>query len=506
MHWLKLPEPHQNIELAFRDLASARIWLAEQPQAQAQHMLPTICRQIDAIDGAGLPAQLAIDLLNLLRSAAVPSQAAVESRYFRKALPMPEDDVRTFETAQQLWLSLGIAYLRLAPHFPPTEKLLPLNRAACAIRMAEYCHFQAARECPPLLDQLLFGILAQAESSRVLRLPLADPDFPHLGEANIAGHLAWAFLLRLIDPYRLSAAQLTVANRAISRWRELAPFQSMPDDDPRAHSVDLQPLFGAPLPEGLPRWLEVRKVERKIEQRIAALQDGESPESLKLGRELSGAACIRLLREIESSLESSQPRRSSEAGDIELAFGLDNAYAILTGEFLRSAALDTGSAALAHQRIAMFGFDRLSSMPTAVKKLNVPSEQWSLSNGWARRQASGERRLSPSLVTAQPGDTPRVGVLLGLLTDATGSLYARLNWYDGHLEGVRLPGDVQRRQAELPGLLLDDGERLSLIAPVNANLRLDTPLTVQGKAAYALRLQEVVERGADFVRYAITLT
>ena len=36
------------------------------------------------------------------------------------------------------------------------------------------------------------------------------------------------------------------------------------------------------------RWLDVRKVERKIDQRIEALLAGESPESLKLGRELSG--------------------------------------------------------------------------------------------------------------------------------------------------------------------------------------------------------------------------
>ena len=154
------------------------------------------------------------------------------------------------------------------------------------------------------MDFGIFAVLAQAESSAILSQPVGDPDFRHFGESHIGGHLAWAFLLRLADPYRLSAAQLAVANRAISRWRELAAFRQAPDDDPRAHSIDLAPLFDGPLPEGLPRWLEVRKVVRKINQRIEALQAGESPESLKLGRELSGNACIRLLHDLESSLES----------------------------------------------------------------------------------------------------------------------------------------------------------------------------------------------------------
>ena len=150
---------------------------------------------------------------------------------------------------------------------------------------------------------------------------------------------------------------------------EIARFnvlQAVPGDDPQGHSVDLAPLFGEALPEGVPRWLEVRKVTHKIDQRIEALRQGESPEALKLGRELSSSACIRLLRELEASLEIYAQQSSTEIGEIELAFGADYAYAAFTGEMLvASGALDAGSATLAHQRVAMFGFDRVSTMPTA---------------------------------------------------------------------------------------------------------------------------------------------
>ncbi|MBS1141352.1 MAG: hypothetical protein H6R13_2805 [Proteobacteria bacterium] len=510
MHWLTLPEPRKNIAQAFHDLPSAKAWMATQPQAQPMHMLAAICLQIEAIEASTLPPALAVELLNLLRSAAVPAQDAIESRYVRKALPMPEDDERCFDTAQRLWLRLGIAYLRLTPHFGPADKCLPLHRAACAFRMAQYCHFQAAREIPEILDRLLFGVLAQAESNGLLRQALPDPDFRHLGEANIAGHLAWAFMLRLIDPYRLSAAQLTVANRAISRWRELAGFQSLPDDDPKAHSVDLAPLFGAPLPEGVPRWLEVRKVVRKIEQRIEALAAGEAPEALKLGRELSGPACIRLLRQIDASLDAQYPQTSTEIGEIELAFGPNYAYAVLTGELLAPAgALDAGSATtLSHQRVAMFGFDRVSAMPTSVKKLNVPSEKWTLVDGKVLRaqDQEGARRLAPCLIASSHGGQPRLGVMIGLQSLATGALAANLKWYDEQIEAGRLGrAALQDKHTQAtPAFLLRDGTHYSLIVPSTAGLRLKIGITLEGSAVSHLVPTEVLERGVDFVRYAVT--
>lgn len=508
MHWLTLPEPRKNITLAFHDLPTAKAWLAAQPQAQPMHIMASICLQIEAIEASTLAPAQAIEVLNLLRSAVVPAQEAIESRYIRKALPMPEDDERCFEMAQRLWLRLGIAYLRLAPHFGAAEKCLPLHRAACAFRMAQYSHFQAAREIPEILDRLLFGVLAQAESSGVLRQALPDPDFRHLGEANIAGHLAWAFMLRLIDPYRLSAAQLTVAHRAISRWRELAGFQSMPDDDPRAHSVDLAPLFGAPLPEGVPRWLEVRKVVRKIEQRIEALQAGEAPETLKLGRELSGPACIRLLRQIDASLDAQYPQTATEVGEIEIAFGANHAYAVLTGELLAPAgALDAASATLSHQRVAMFGFDRVSAMPTSVKKLNVPSEKWSLVDGKALRpqDTEGARRLAPCLIATSRGGEPRLGVMVGLQGLSTGGLAANLNWYEEQIEAGRLGrAALQDKQAQAtPAFLLRDGTHYSLLVPTTAGVRLETGITFEGKAVSHLLPTEVLERGVDFVRYAV---
>lgn len=507
MHWLTLPEPRKNITLVCHDLPAAKLWLAAQPQVQPMHMLTAIGLQIEAIEASSLPPALAVDILDLLRSAAVPAEEAVEPRYLRKALPMLEDDQRCFDVAQHLWLRLGTAYLRLAPHFAPGQKVRLLHRAACALRMTQYCHFLAAQECPSLIDQLLFAILDQAETSGLMRQTLPDPDFPHLVDTTIAGHLAWAFMLRLLDPYRLSAAQLTVCNRALSRWRELASFQSTPGKEGQA--LDLAPLFGAPFPADIPRWLDARRVSRKIQQRVSALLEGEAPEALKLGRELSAAACVRLLRDIDAHLTAKTPPRNTEIGEIELAFGADLAYAIFTGEMLApSGSLKADSESLAHQRMAMFGFDRVSTLPTAVKKLHVPGENWVLVDGQAIRPAerAGDRRQSPCLIASRANSRPRLGVMLGLQSIPGNALAAYLRWYDERIETGRLRRPAAPGQAApaIPVFLLHDGDDYSLIVPINAGIRLNAGITLEGVTLGHVLPTEVLERGVDFVRYAVS--
>lgn len=506
MHWLNLPEPESTSPPAFPDLAGARAWLAAQPQAQPLLMQKALTEQVDAIDAARLPPPLAVELLNLLHSASIPAQASLEVRFTHKALPMTNEEERIFAASQQLWTRLGIAYLRLTPHFAPKDKCPLLQRATNAFRMAEFTHFQAGREYPPLLDQLLFSILAQAESSGILRMPHQDPDYPHLGEANIAGLLIWAFLLRLTDPYRLTAGQLAVANRALSRWRELCTFQAEAEPSSAATVIPLEARFGISLPEGMPRGLNIHPAIRKIHSRIVSLRAGATPESLKLGRELSGTACIRLLADIEQRLRDEPQTAATEQGELALVFGTEHAYAIFTNELLNpDASMDVQSESLSNQRMAVFGFDQVSRMPTAVQKLHVPGEIWNMVAGKATRPAAGgPRRLAPCLIAANRSGQPQLGVLRGLLGDATGSLKASLDWYEGNIEACRLqqPGLREHKLARVAAFLINTGNQMSLVLPNNAPIRPGIGLALEGPFVRHLVPTEVIERGVDFVRYA----
>lgn len=508
MDWLKLPAPRADIPLAFADPNSAKAWLAAQPQAQALHMLTMLCQQVEAIEGTPMPAMQTLALLAPLWSATIPIQNSVEARYARKPLPLPEEDERIFDAAQRLWMRLGIAHLRIAPGLTTAQRLHALHRAANALRLAQYSHFIAARSCPIECTHLLFGVLALAKGCALLDKPLADPSLPNLGEAHISGLIAWAFLLGNSDPYRLSAAQLIVANRALSRWRELATFIDAPPTEAQARVLDLSKLFGGPLPSGIPPLLEVRKVRRKMLQRVESLQNGESPESLKLGRELSGHACIRLLRALEGSLKQADRRIATEVGEMEIAFGAENAFAIFNEDYLNPPTTqDKKSSAIAHQRMAIFGFDRLSSLPSAIKKLTVPSETWTMLDGLAIRspERDGERRASPCLIAAKIRDRARLGVLGALQLRADRGLQASLDWYDGQIHArfvrqARAPGETPTRY---PVFLMQLEKERFLLLPPQLRITPGDTLTIEGGAPVSAKLGEVIERGADFVRYAI---
>lgn len=506
MQWLALPDPRKNITLAFQDVAEARAWLARQPRAQPQQTLAALVMQVEAIDGSACDPALTIELLGLLRTAAIPLQERIEPRFARKALPLPADDYRDFELVARFWHRLGVAYLRRYEEQGISGRSLALNRAASALRLAAYAYFLAAYECPSALDRLLIGTLTLAIHDDVLVRPLPDQDFPSLGDTTVAGHLAWAFLLRLIDPYRLTESQLTVTNRALGRWRELAEFRSEPAPRARPRNLDLSIL--APLPDGAPRWLDVQAIDHKLRKRLTALQQGASPESLKLGRELTPSASIRLLKEIRHSLTLPERDTGGEGGDIALAFGGENAYAMLRDEFLNAAGdIGVDSSTLAHQRTAVFGFDRAERATTAVKKqMPIATEAWKLFDGMVLRPSadSGARRQSPCLVAAQVGGQPRLGVLFGLQVAAGDVLSGGLYWYEGEIEAGWLKRDEPHDPASprIPAFLICADEDLSLVLPATAGARLNVDLAIDGTSLAHLRPDEVLERGVDFVRYA----
>lgn len=507
MHCPHLPPPSQDTAPAFVDPASARTWIATQPQTQPLHMLVALRQQIEAIDGASLPPARILELLTLLHKAALPLLAASETRFFRKALPMQRADQECFEHSVQLWLKLGIAYLRCSLQLPKETSLLLLQRAVNALRMAQYCHFQAGQECPPVFEDLLLDILTASSATGVLLESTTDPDFPQLGPANLAGIIAWTLLLKLAQPYQLSAQQLLVANRALRRWREQTIFLNTPDSSPRAQNVALGRIFNKPIPEGVPSWLEIRKISRKIRQRIEALQAGESPEILKLGRELSGTACIRLLQQLETSLDQKQESEPSQSGTIQLSFGGEHAYAIFTGQTLNTVPSETRKSSISHQRMAIFGFDTPSSLPGKVKQPETPAETWTLLNGMAQRvpEQNSQRRASPCLIVDQQ-TKPRLGVMRGIRQSLDGTLKAKLQWHTERVEaGFLVP--PERKEADnstrQPAFVLHDGDRPAIILPSSIASASGKTIKFEGNSPRQLLLGEVIERGIDFVRYAI---
>lgn len=497
-----LPAPGSLPEVPFADAAGARAWLKAQPQAEPLRMQAGLLDTVQGIDASsGLPPTARAPLLDALRGAVILAQGALEGRYARKPLPLPPADQRVFDTACRLWRTLAVAYLRAVPALPPAEAAVSLHRAAVTLRTEQSAYFMAAAEVPPELPRLLHGVLCRAEELGVQRQALPDPEYRQYGESNIAGHVAWAWLLAFADPYRLTPAQLAVANRALGRWREMAGFPGVPDDSSKARCLPLAALVGAEaLAEDGPRWLDVRPVTRKIRHRIESLRAGETPEALKLGRELSSSACLRLLDYLDARLRPerfSMPEQPFATGTLQLAFGPEAAYALLAGRSLRPATAATGNRAVDHQRMAIFGFDP-AEMP-AGGETPVETELWrGEGEAWLRAPDDGARLSAPCLA-ARPGAAggkARLGVLRGLQSTVDGRLRGWLEWYP-----AARPDSFRLIDGQLAAAFLVDGETPSVILAGGA--RPVQQAGIELVRSGPLALGPVLERGSDFVRHAI---
>jgi hypothetical protein len=505
MQLIQLPDPGPAEAPPFRDPAGAAAWLAQQPLAQPAQMQAVLQKAVAAVDASDIPAAVRVAILDRLRGTVIVAQTALEPRYSRKPLPLPGADADLFFAARKLWRTLAVAYLRTVPDLPPAQALVPLHRGAVALRVEQYAHFLAAYQVPGTLLQLLLGVVNTAEALGVHHTPLADPDYKHISESHVAGHGAWAFLLQFSDPYRLSMAQLAVANRAFSRWRELALFRAQPDDSPRARDLQLSAILGE---KAGSRWLDVRPVARKIRNRIEALEAGESPEALKLGRELSPTACIRLLRELDEALRPGTSVDGRESGSLNLVFGAENIYALLAGERLNPAAGGAPARKMDHQRLAVFGFDNAVTPVGVEKGVQVSGEAWQAVEGTVSRAPdTGVRLLSPCLVAwgPSPSQKAKLGVLNGLQIAQGGRLQARLQWYPFAVQAASVQlGAEGGTTSRVPVFILGTDSGLSLLLPAGAIVRPNSLLVLEGEIRAPVMLGEVLERGSDFVRYAAT--
>ncbi len=516
---LSLPAPDASLVSTVHDAAEARAWLAAQPLAQPLRMARALLQEIRAVDTCAAVPIERMELLDALRGAVIQAESGITVRYANKPLPLLEEEQSAFDTARHLWHALAIAYLRAAPMLPPVQLVQAMHRGAVALREALYCHYVAGIEADATVLHLLYELLGTAESLHVQRIAVIDPDFRHLGESTIAGDVAWSLLLHFCDPYRLSPAQFNVANRAISRWCSFASFQAERDEDPKAKAIPLAKWLGEEIvSEGGPKWLEVRPVIRKIRKRIESLEAGETPEQLKLGRELTAPACIRLMRDLDRALRpDARPQGVLlKKATVDLVFGNENLYILIAGKPMVESQLTTQSSSISHERMALFGFDNMANRIDHVGAIRAPAESWAVEDNWILRAApAGGQVIAPLLVGIRPtgSEAPQLAVLFGVRQTNDGWLAANLRLLPAPAaSGIPKSGLATQMKGVIrqPAFLLpaehESDTPASICLPTGSGMREGMLLELEESPVAHLRLREVIERGSNFTRFGYART
>lgn len=374
------------------DAASARTWLTQQPQANTLGLQSALLQVLETMNGWRLPAQQRFDALEALRAALFTVDEDCRRRFERKPLPLAANEQAVFDTARRLWHAAATGYLHClrsavekaaagdAPEHPDRFAACVAHRALVCLRFELINNLLGAHEADGALWRNLHATLATAEELGVCDTPVVDRLLAETRDSTIGGQYAMALLLYLAQAGSLSRAQFLACSRWFARWRETVPvLDALPQADDAAGEtrpatptrlLALDLALDRALPRrgevpGIPRWLVLDGVLRKMRQRRRALAEGELPETLKLGSELSADECDKLLDTLTARLKEAARRpplrngkgaNGSEAPRCEVVTGLPDIHLWLGGSPLTASEHD----ALRLQRreqeqIAIFG-------------------------------------------------------------------------------------------------------------------------------------------------------
>ena len=445
MRSINLPVTRADAPVAFSDTASAEQWLAGLPRANLGPMLTALQREIVAFNGLALPARERFRTLEILRRVAFDTCDEARKRYEAKPLPLSEAAAAMLNGVRDMWRALATGYLHCLGASVGGEAGFAAYGARAAHRVLfclrqEQWHGDLARYQPSVgFWGLAHTVFSCAESLAVVREEVEDRLLPEMRMSSVAGQYAMLHLLDLASPATLSRTQYVAATRWFSRWREQVSLDETATV--RAFPVNLQndeARGDAPGAAVGWRWLNLDNVVRKLRRRRAALAEGATPESLKLGDALSGAACEQLLGQLEERMRSPGTERAQSEGcalAVGVVAGVESIFYLLGGTGLLDDVQSTTTSfvsRLRHERIAVFGHAGENEPQIEVKR-----EPWQLCGQdgqelrLLRPVGAGESRLMlRSLLAVCSAQSERIGLAeissLSVLPDGRMQVAARL--------------------------------------------------------------------------------
>jgi len=522
MTWFSLPPLRAGVNPPFVDKVGCEAWLATQPLANAAQMQGALADCLESLNAAGLAARERYRMLEILRRPLSAIEEESSKRYEYRPLPLLPAEQSAFEASCRLWRELATGYLHCLRASLDGDTDIAgdaakvCHRAISALRLEQLSRYRAGAAVPGQWWRLLHAVLASAEQLGVAQAPVADRLLSETRESTVSGHYVMAVLLHLCRPAELTRGQFAAAMRWLARWRELASIHATVDEVGSARCAVVDLAADAPLHLGenapaRPRWIELEPVLGKMKSRVRSLQEGASPESLKLGSGLSADACSELLQYLHGILQKPPPglpAMHGQARSVDLAGSVELAYRLLGGTAVNDASAPSSvSTRREHEQIAIFGrVVRPEAAATAVA-----TDAWQVLAERAgemtlRRQAGpapASRLVCRSLVAVRDAGGNRLGVIRRLETDDDGCLSAVLQLLPGH--GLPLPAACQEKTSNrlltLPAIFLPQtqaGSPASVILPggqTGRMGRLDIADLPDG-----LRIGKVIERGANFER------
>ena len=523
MTWFSLPATQATSPAVFHDAQGAAAWLAAQPQANVPAMLTAFETQIGALNRYRMAPRERFKTMEVLRKAVFAVSNDCQRRYENKALPLLPAEQTMLDAVRRLWRSCTIAYQHCLQSCLENDPALSAyagrvaHRALFCLRMEQLNSYAAATGPESGFWKNLHATFTAAGQLGVAGEVVEDRLLAETSESTVNGQYVMALLLHLARPFSLTGGQFSAVVRWLARWREQAAVLSQPEQEAKSCCIALDLSQDRPFHEGggmaqMPRWLSLDNVLRKIRRRVASLDAGESPESLKLGGALAADVCRALLETLGRHLQH-PPRVLAELPEksptLAVGVGLVNIHRLLGGQTVDDVLNPLADSYLSKEQLAVFGHVvREAQMPAEEQlehwqQVGVGRDQGDLV--LLRAAVKGALRLSlRSLLAIRQPEGYRLAQITSLQQRDDGKLCATVSLFPGGIIPLlaeireKASGKISRHPAfQLP--VAQDGAKPMLLLPAGLVARASVLrfLDADGLLLPALRLADCLERGGE---------
>ena len=298
----------------FTDAVSCQAWISGIATTNARQAQALLLRQMNLLNRYDMPAETRFQVLERLREPIYAVHYECSIRFTARPLPLAPPEQAALDTCQALWLALEIGYLHCLQSFidnaVEATDAIRQQVALAAARVMTAMFSSYLDDCRatilPLSDfwQRLHKVFRTLEKLRLTNLVVDDPQRPQF-TTSVATLYVETLLIAAANPLELHPAQIAQVIYWARLWSNKVPILPMPPADLRTPSLGVD-VYGEdagmfknnPTANENVRWFDMAGVRITIKQMLAALEKGQSPVTLKLGKDAQQPGCEILLRQI----------------------------------------------------------------------------------------------------------------------------------------------------------------------------------------------------------------
>lgn len=537
---LDLPlEPTDDLaKPSFKDKASCAAWL-QQLQLTNLHQAHGVLRaQLDELNRFPMRGLERMHTLELLCETIVLVQGDYAKKLFGKKLPFNDDEFVIFVSIIGMWQSVITGYQRCLQAMIAGDKQLAGHAALLTQRCLRYCGLQileylrSGYEFDGKLWQQLHGLYAYAEEQGFQRKEVNDTLHADGRSTTCEAVYAQTLLTCHAHPAELSRGHLQIMNRWLAEWSDVLSIDtrySASKDDAPPLAVDLTGTQGLQAvkhtgPSDSMRYLAMVPLSKRLRVKTILLQQGQTPQQLELGNDITGADCADFLNQLHTyCCDSSNDRiaeRHTVAQSAELCFSIEGIYAHIAHKPFKQPGKDVGSDSMARKQIAAFGRVLSDTNRHNIAQLGFALEDWQIENEsimgarLLREEKQGERICATQIVAIKPNDANAfmVGKVRWIVVTRGGQLRMGVHYIPGMAQAISIkskninPALPDRNVAalylpEVPALKTPP----SLIVPRDF-FHPDhlAEITHHDETVQTVKMGFSVDRGIDFERISFT--